>query len=187
MIVRNRPLLVDLNFSENQMGDENMPMMCNVMMELRESLEKVHLNDNGITEKGAQDLGDALACMKTLKMLRLNGNPLGTRGAEFILQVRSSRTRTPVACCLFFQISQPHICALVRSPPSLPLSLSLSLSFPSCLYLPTPSPSLSPLPTSPLLCMCSCGFKGYVHAGIFYVEWCDGRARTASCRVFVYR
>jgi len=94
MIVRNRPLLVDLNFSENQIGDANIPMMCHVMMELQKTLEKVHLNDNGITQKGAQDLGDALACMKTLKVLRLNGNPLCTRGAQVILQVRSSRTRT---------------------------------------------------------------------------------------------
>jgi Ran GTPase-activating protein (RanGAP) involved in mRNA processing and transport len=59
------------------------------MMELRDTLEKVHLNENGITEKGAQDLCGALECMKTLKVLRLNGNPLGTRGAELILQVRS--------------------------------------------------------------------------------------------------
>lgn len=89
MVVRNRPLLVDLNFSENEIGDANMPMVCRVMMELRDTLEKVHLNENGITERGAKDLRDTLEIMKTLKVLRLNGNPLGTRGAEFILQVRS--------------------------------------------------------------------------------------------------
>jgi Ran GTPase-activating protein (RanGAP) involved in mRNA processing and transport len=89
MVVRNRRLLVDLNFSENKIGDANMPMVCHVMMELRDTLEKVHLNENGITEKGAQDLCGALERMKTLKVLRLNGNPLRTRGAELILQVRS--------------------------------------------------------------------------------------------------
>lgn len=83
---RHRPLMVDLNFSENFMGDAGMPYMCIIIEELKFTLEKLHLNDNNITEKGATKLGSALARCETMKVLRLSNNPLGTHGVEAVLQ-----------------------------------------------------------------------------------------------------
>lgn len=79
--------MVDLNFSENCIGDLDISFVCNIMMVQKDSLEKIHLNENKISEKGARSLSEALMHMKTLKVLRLNSNPLGTRGVELILQV----------------------------------------------------------------------------------------------------
>jgi len=79
--------MVDLNFSENGIGDVDVSGVCNVMMVLQNTLEKLHLNDNGITGKGAHELGQALGHMRTIKVLRLNSNPIGTLGAEAVLHV----------------------------------------------------------------------------------------------------
>jgi len=93
IIVRPRLLLVELNFSENLMGDIEIPYICAIILELKDVLEKLHLNENGITLIGAQTLGTALARMQTMKVLRLNNNHIGTRGAEAICSVSSNPQR----------------------------------------------------------------------------------------------
>ena len=102
IIVRPRLLLVDLNFSENLMGDIEIPYICAIILELKDVLEKLHLNENGITLIGAQTLGTALARMQTMKVLRLNNNHIGTRGAEAICSVSSNpqRERESLFCLL---------------------------------------------------------------------------------------
>ena len=104
IIVRPRLLLVELNFSENLMGDIEIPYICAILLELKDVLEKLHLNENGITLNGAQTLGAALARMQTMKVLRLNNNPIGTRGAEAICSVSSNpqRERESLFCLVAY-------------------------------------------------------------------------------------
>ena len=90
--------MVDLNFSENLIGDNGISGICKIMLTLQDTLEQLHLTQNQITEKGAKKLGKTLESMKNMKVLRLNCNPIGTLGAEAILQVRV----LPYKPCLSF-------------------------------------------------------------------------------------
>ena len=84
--IRDRPQMVDLNFSENKMGDDDISCLCDIILGLKVSLEKLHLTQNQITENGATELGRALAHVRNLRVLRLSSNPLSSRGAGAILQ-----------------------------------------------------------------------------------------------------
>jgi hypothetical protein len=58
----------------------------NALVDGNESLETLHLDQNDITDAGAQVIADALPFLKTLRTLALPENPFGLRGATYILE-----------------------------------------------------------------------------------------------------
>jgi hypothetical protein len=81
----NQCVLKFLDLSRNCLHDGDVALLMTALQENNERLETLHLDQNEITDDGAQIIADALPSLSTLRTLALPENPFGETGATRIL------------------------------------------------------------------------------------------------------
>lgn len=81
----NQSVLKFLDLSRNCLRDDDVALLMTALLEKNERLETLHLDQNEITDDGAQIIADALPSLATLRTLALPENPFGETGAIRIL------------------------------------------------------------------------------------------------------
>jgi hypothetical protein len=76
-----------LDLSRNCLGDEEVRLLMNALVDGNRTLETLHLDQNEITDEGAKHIADALPSLLVLKTLALPENPIGALGASHILNM----------------------------------------------------------------------------------------------------
>jgi hypothetical protein len=74
-----------VDLSRNCLGDEDVRLLMNALIDGNHSLETLHLDQNEITDEGAKHIANALPSLLVLKTLALPENPIGSLGATHIL------------------------------------------------------------------------------------------------------
>jgi hypothetical protein len=74
-----------LDLSRNCLGDDDVRLLMNALVDGNRTLETLHLDQNMITDEGAYYIADALPSLLVLKTLALPENPVGALGATRIL------------------------------------------------------------------------------------------------------
>jgi Ran GTPase-activating protein (RanGAP) involved in mRNA processing and transport len=80
------PLKADINLDGRDCDNEEVEQICKVAIEEKQC-QKLQLENNKITGKGATTLADALFANNTLIQLSLSYNPIGDIGAHALAQV----------------------------------------------------------------------------------------------------
>lgn len=75
-----------LDLSRNALGDEDVRLLMEALVDGNRTLETLHLDQNEITNEGARHIAVALPSLLVLKTLALPENPVGTTGVTRILE-----------------------------------------------------------------------------------------------------
>lgn len=76
--------LEELDLDNNQVGDKEVKLICDVLLKGNNILKKLLLGENQIGDKGAQYIFEALKENKTLKELYLFRNKIGDNGLNYV-------------------------------------------------------------------------------------------------------
>jgi hypothetical protein len=82
----NNSALKYLDLSRNCLGDSEVQLLMDALVDGNQTLETLHLDQNAITDQGASFIAEALPSLFALKTLALPDNPVRSRGATEILR-----------------------------------------------------------------------------------------------------
>ncbi|XP_072892968.1 NACHT, LRR and PYD domains-containing protein 3-like [Hemitrygon akajei] len=78
------PSLTELNLSGNELGDSGVKLVSAALRNPECKIQKLWLNNVGLTDSGAEDLVSALSTNPSLTELDLSGNKLGDSGGKLV-------------------------------------------------------------------------------------------------------
>ncbi|XP_072894813.1 ribonuclease inhibitor-like, partial [Hemitrygon akajei] len=78
------PSLTELDLSKNELGDSGVKLVSAALRNPECKIQKLWLNNVGLTDSGAQDLGSALSTNPSLTVLDLSENKLGDSGVKLV-------------------------------------------------------------------------------------------------------
>ncbi|XP_072891516.1 NACHT, LRR and PYD domains-containing protein 3-like [Hemitrygon akajei] len=78
------PSLTELNLSGNKLGDSGVKLVSAALRNPECKIQKLWLDNVGLTDSGAEDLASALSTNPSLTDLNLSGNKLGDSGVKLV-------------------------------------------------------------------------------------------------------
>ncbi|XP_072131033.1 NACHT, LRR and PYD domains-containing protein 3-like [Mobula birostris] len=78
------PSLMELNLSGNKLGDSGVNLVSAALTNPECKMQKLRLDNVGLTDSGAEDLASALSTNPSLTELNLSGNKLGDSGVKLV-------------------------------------------------------------------------------------------------------
>ncbi|XP_068964046.1 ribonuclease inhibitor isoform X2 [Petaurus breviceps papuanus] len=85
-LLRTKSTLVDLQLSDNHLGDEGMKLLCEGLMDPRCSLQRLELEYCEFTAASCEALSAILKAKGSLRELTMNNNELGEAGVTLLCQ-----------------------------------------------------------------------------------------------------
>ncbi|XP_072133528.1 uncharacterized protein [Mobula birostris] len=90
--LRTNPSLTELNLNDNQLGDSGVKLLSAALGNPECKLQKLQLDNIGLTDSGAKDLASALSTNPSLTELNLSVNKLGDSGVKLVSEaLRNSK------------------------------------------------------------------------------------------------